>query len=50
MVVCGGMAPLREEALAFQPLCSRFYLIGDARQPKNVQQCTRQAFGVITEL
>ena len=50
VVVCGGMVPLREEALAFQPLCSRFYLIGDARQPKNVQQCTRQAFGVITEL
>lgn len=50
VVVCGGMESNREEALAFEHICRRFYLIGDARNPKNVQQCNRQAFGVITEL
>jgi len=50
VVVCGGVRPLQEEAMAFGGLTPKFIVIGDARKVGNVHECTRQAYAAAQEL
>jgi thioredoxin reductase len=44
VVLCGGMNPCTEEALAFQDTAPQFFVIGDANGCGNLQRCNRDAF------
>ena len=50
VVVCGGVRPLQDEAMAFGGLTPRFTVIGDARKVGNVHECTRQAYAAAMDL
>ena len=44
VVICGGVKPLTDEAMAFAGTGRQFYPIGDCIGAGNIQRCTRQAF------
>ena len=44
VVLCGGMNPCTDEALAFRDTASQFFVIGDANGCGNLQRCNRDAF------
>lgn len=50
IVVSAGMAPLTDEALAFQNSADQFYIIGDCDKPATVQQATRSAYGTACQI
>jgi thioredoxin reductase len=44
VVVCGGMKPLREEAMSFAGLTEKYFAIGDCNKVGNIQACTSEAY------
>ena len=50
IVLCGGVRPLQEEAVAFFGSAPEFDYIGDCRQPGNIQTCTRSAYASASQL
>lgn len=45
VVICGGMNPCIDEALAYADSAATFYAAGDCNGAGNIQKCTRDAFG-----
>ena len=43
VVLCGGVAPLREEAFALAQAADEFYIIGDCDNPGSVHECMQTA-------
>ena len=50
IVLCGGVRPLQDEALAFYNAAPEFDFIGDCRSPGNLQTCNRHAFAAASQL
>lgn len=50
IVLCGGMAPLHDEALEFYGTAGRFFLIGDCSGVGSVQTCIRSGFAAASQL
>lgn len=50
IVLCGGVRPLREEALAFSGCGTEFHFVGDCRTPGNIQTCTRSAYAAASQI
>ncbi len=50
IVLCGGVRPLRDEAVAFYGSAAVFDYIGDCRKPGNIQTCTRQAYAAASQI
>lgn len=46
VVVCGGMKPNSEAAIAFRFSAPEFYMIGDCRQPGNMRNAIRDAYAL----
>jgi hypothetical protein len=44
VVICGGMKPCVDEALAFADSAESFSIIGDANGAGNLQRCMREAY------
>jgi 2,4-dienoyl-CoA reductase-like NADH-dependent reductase (Old Yellow Enzyme family)/thioredoxin reductase len=44
VIICGGMLPSTEEAMAYANLSSVFYTIGDCNVVGNIQLCTAEAY------
>jgi hypothetical protein len=44
VVLCGGMKPLTDEALAFADSADKFLLVGDCNGCGNLQKVNRQAY------
>lgn len=44
VVICGGMTPLTEEAVAYAGLTTDFYAIGDCNGAGNLEVCNREAY------
>ena len=50
IVLCGGMNPRLDEALAFYGSAPRFSLVGDCNGVGSVQTCIRSAFAAASQL
>ncbi len=50
IVLCGGVRPLQDEAMAFYGSAAVFDYIGDCRKPGNIQTCTRQAYAAASQI
>ena len=50
IVLCGGVRPLQDEAMAFYGSAPVFDFIGDCRKPGNIQTCTRQAYAAASQI
>jgi 2,4-dienoyl-CoA reductase-like NADH-dependent reductase (Old Yellow Enzyme family)/NADH dehydrogenase FAD-containing subunit len=50
VVLCGGMTPCANEALAFQDTANQFFIIGDANGCGNLQRCNRDAFSKASQI
>ncbi len=50
IILCGGVTPHQEEALAFYGAADWCMVIGDCEKPGNVQKCMRQALAAVTAL
>lgn len=50
IILCGGVTPHQEEALAFYGAADWCTVIGDCEKPGNVQKCMRQALAAVTAL
>jgi len=50
VVLCGGMNPCTDEALAFQDAANQFFVIGDANNCGNLQSCNRDAFAKASQI
>jgi len=50
VVICGGMTPLTDEALAFADTAPQFFIIGDANGCGNLQRCNREAFSRASQI
>ncbi|MBP1736885.1 MAG: FAD-dependent oxidoreductase [Oscillospiraceae bacterium] len=44
VVICGGMTPCTDEALAYANLSNQFFAIGDCNGAGNIQVCTAEAY------
>lgn len=50
VVLAAGMRSLKNEVEALRPLCENFYVIGDAKQPKNVMMANRDGYDAIVDM
>lgn len=50
VVLCGGMNPCTDEALAFEDTAAQFFVIGDANNCGNLQRCNRDAFSKASQI
>ena len=50
VVICGGTAPLLQEAMAYSDAADRFFAVGDCNHGGNIQRCTRDAFAAACSL
>ncbi len=50
VVLCGGMNPCTDEALAFEDTAAQFFIIGDANGCGNLQRCNRDAFSKASQI
>lgn len=50
VILCGGVTPHQEEALAFYGASDWCTVIGDCEKPGNVQKCMRQALAAVIAL
>jgi len=50
VVLCGGMNPCTDAALAFQDTANQFFIIGDANNCGNLQLCNRDAFSKASQI
>lgn len=50
VVLSGGMAPLTDQALAFAACAARFYLVGDCKTPKDVQNAVRTGYAAAVQI
>jgi hypothetical protein len=50
VVLCGGMNPCIDEALAFADTAVQFFVIGDANGCGNLQRCNRDAFSKASQI
>jgi NADPH-dependent glutamate synthase beta subunit-like oxidoreductase len=50
VVLCGGMNPCTDEALAFAGTAEQFFIIGDANGCGNLQRCNRDAFSKANQI
>lgn len=50
VVLCGGMNPCIDEALAFADTAAQFFVIGDANGCGNLQRCNRDAFSKASQI
>jgi 2,4-dienoyl-CoA reductase-like NADH-dependent reductase (Old Yellow Enzyme family)/thioredoxin reductase len=50
VVLCGGMNPCIDEALAFEDTATQFFIIGDANGCGNLQRCNRDAFSKASQI
>ena len=50
MVLAAGMRSRSDEVEALRPLCSTFYVVGDARQAKNVMMAVRDGYDAVVDL
>jgi len=50
VVVCGGVAPEQEAALAYAGCARQFFIVGDCDSPGRVYQCTRAAYAAASQI
>lgn len=50
VVVNGGVKPLRQEALKYSGLTSRYFIIGDCYKPGSIRECNRTAFAAASQI
>jgi len=44
VVICGGMSPCVDEALAYSRCADKFFIIGDCNKAGTIQRCMRDAY------
>ena len=42
VILAAGMAPLRAEALALEPVSSEFRMVGDCKRPRQILEAVRR--------
>ena len=50
VVLAAGMRARSDEVEALRPLCATFYVVGDARQAKNVMMAVRDGYDAVVDL
>ncbi len=50
VVICGGVKPRLDEAMAYAGAADEFYLVGDCNGAGNIQKCMRQAWSTALRL
>ncbi len=50
VVALGGMKPLQDEAMAFYGSADRIIMMGDCRNPGNIQRCNRDAYAAAHQI
>ena len=50
VVLAAGMRSRSDEVEALRPLCATFYVVGDARQAKNVMMAVRDGYDAVVDL
>ena len=50
VVLAAGMRSRSDEVEALRPLCASFYVVGDARQAKNVMMAVRDGYDAVVDL
>lgn len=50
IVLCCGLKSLKDKALAFSGISSRFYIIGDNEKVGSVESSTRSAYGIVNAI
>ena len=50
VVLCGGVKPLTEQALALRGAAEEFWIIGDCEHPGDVHHCTKTAYAAASNL
>ena len=50
VILAAGMAPLRAEALALEPLSSEFRMVGDCKRPRQILEAVREGYDAAMEV
>ena len=50
VVLAAGMRARSDEVEALRPLCPSFYVVGDARQAKNVMMAVRDGYDAVVDM
>ena len=49
VILAAGMAPLRAEALALEPVSSEFRMVGDCKRPRQILEAVREGYDAAME-
>lgn len=50
VILAAGMAPLRAEALALEPVSSEFRMVGDCKRPRQILEAVREGYDAAMEV
>ena len=50
VILAVGMAPLRAEALALEPVSSEFRMVGDCKRPRQILEAVREGYDAAMEV